>query len=147
MRCAQVATTADSTAAPASAAWLDPYRPVGTPAPATEFSAELLWVTPRVAVVALRGELDAYTAPRFRALAATALRRGATALVVDLGEAEFIDAAGLGVTADLARSLGAGAVAVIAGRSMQRLVRIVGLDSVLSLCATREQALHAVVAA
>ena len=90
--------------------------------------------------------LDAYTAPRFRALTASALRRGATALVVDLDEAEFIDAAGLGVTADLARSLGAGAVAVIAGRSMQRLVRIVGLDSVLSLCATREQALHAVAA-
>jgi hypothetical protein len=74
MRCADVATTAVPTAvptaAPTGAASLDHYRPPTAPAAATEFAAESLWAASRVAVIALRGELDAYTAPRFRAVAA-----------------------------------------------------------------------------
>jgi anti-sigma B factor antagonist len=110
----------------------------------TEFAAELLWTAAHVAVIALGGEIDAYTAPRLRAAAEWALQRGAKSLVIDLGEVEFIDAAGLGVIADAARRLGAGAVAVVtARRSVTRILHLVGLDCVLELFETREQALCA----
>ncbi len=137
-------TYAVTVPASVSAGSLCPDRPLAVSMRPSEFAAELLWATARVAVIALRGEIDAYTAPRFREAAERALQRGAKSLVVDLGEVEFIDATGLGVAAQAARRLSAGAVAVVtARRSVVHILRLVGLDYVLEVCETREQALRA----
>jgi anti-anti-sigma factor len=118
-------------------------REVARPEPAMlPFEARLASVTEHVALVSVCGEIDFYTAPRVGDAVAQGLGRGAQAVVFDLREVSFIDATGLAVAVAAVRSLGPGSVAIACPRAgIARVFRICGLDGVLGICATLEDAL------
>jgi len=60
-------------------------------------------------VIALRGELDILTAPRFSAFLAEIMRRRPRDVVVDLTEVRFVDSAGLQVLLSARRRITRGA--------------------------------------
>ena len=111
--------------------------------PALPFGVRLVRATQLVAVVVLRGEVDIHSASRFRDVVAAGIEGGVRAVVVDLSAVSFIDGAGLGVIVLTARRLGPGAVAlVLPHRGLVRVFRICGLDRLLAICETREEALR-----
>jgi anti-sigma B factor antagonist len=111
--------------------------------PRLSFEVRLVRATQHLTVVVLRGEIDAHTAPHVRDAVGEAFGEGARAIVIDLSEASFIDAAGLGVIVMAARHLGPGGVALVCShRGIVRVFRICGLDRLLDIYETREQALH-----
>lgn len=100
----------------------------------------------KLGVVALRGEVDIYTAPRFKESLLALLDDGVSDIVVDLGEVEFIDSTALGVLIGGVRRVNAagGSMALVVGtRPVQRVLSITGLDKVFSIHPTREAALAA----
>ena len=114
-------------------AWLRPPRVC--------FEVRLVHATEQVTVIALRGEIDAHTAPRFDEAVARSFEEGARAVVVDLSEVSFIDAAGLGVAVRVARRRGPGAVALACPhKGIVRVFRVCGLDRLLDIYESREQA-------
>lgn len=111
--------------------------------PTRSFEVRFVGVMQHTTVVCLRGEIDAHTAPRVCAAVDRAFDLGARAIVIDLSEVSFIDAAGLGVIVVAARRRGPGAVAVVCPhRSIVRVFRICGLDRLLDLYDNCEQAVH-----
>ncbi len=118
-------------------AWL---RQPGSPLP---FAVELVQATRHTTVVVLQGEVDTNTASRFRDAVLAAIDGGARAIVIDLGAVSLIDGTGLGVIVLAARRLGFGALAVVLPyRGLARIFRICGLDRLLEIHETREQALR-----
>lgn len=100
----------------------------------------------RVTVVTLKGEVDIHTASHFRDVITATISQGARAIVIDLTEVAFIDASGLGVVVVAARSLGPGAVALVLPHvSLIRVFRICGLDRLLEIYETRDEALRGLV--
>jgi anti-sigma B factor antagonist len=98
------------------------------------------------AVVSLRGEVDIYTAPRFKERLVALLDGGATRVVVDLSAVTFIDSTALGVLIGGVRRLheAGGAMAlVVASRPVERVLSITGLERVFTIHATRDAALAA----
>ncbi len=111
--------------------------------PRLSFEVRLVRATRHLTVLVLRGEIDAHTAPQVRDAVDQALGEGARAIVIDLSEVSFIDAAGLGVIVIAARHLGPGSVGLVCPRKgIVRVFRICGLDRLLDIYETREQALH-----
>lgn len=107
------------------------------------FEVSLVRATAHAMLVVLQGEVDADAAPRVRDAVGAALDEGVQAIVIDLGAVSLIDGAGLGVIVMAARRLGLGAVAVVLPhRGLVRIFRTCGLDRLLEIYETREQALH-----
>ncbi|MFA4965359.1 MAG: STAS domain-containing protein [Thermoleophilia bacterium] len=97
-------------------------------------------------VVALGGEVDLYTAPRFKECMLELLDAGVVRLVVDFSAVSFVDSTALGVLIGGVRRANAagGAMAlVVTSRPVARVLAITGLDRVFSIHATREAALEA----
>ena len=99
---------------------------------------ELLQVTCREdrgwTVVVARGQLDVATAPRFRESLIEAQYGGATDVLVDIDDIEFVDSFGLGVLIGAhkrARTHDAQLVVVCARQRTRQLLALTGLDSVL----------------
>jgi len=93
-------------------------------------------------VVALRGDLDATSAEGVGALVTTVAVR-VPWLIVDLGELEFIDCAGLRALAGVQRrALRAGGSLVLAApsRLVRRVLDLTGLMTGVPVCATVEEA-------
>jgi anti-sigma B factor antagonist len=113
--------------------------------PALPFDVRLARATDRIAVVVLQGVVDAPCASRFRDVVTAGIDQGAAAMVVDLSAVSFIDSVGLGAIVLAARRLGPGGIAlVLPHRGLVRIFRVCGLDRLLDICETREQALRAV---
>ena len=111
--------------------------------PRHSFAVELERATQHITVVVLQGEIDIHTAPQLRDSLMRGIDEGVRAIVVDLSEVSFIDAAGLGVIVLAARRLGLGAVAmVLPHQGLVRIFRICGLDRLLDIYETREQAVR-----
>lgn len=111
--------------------------------PTLPFDVQLMRATELVAVVVLQGQVDTPCASRFRDAVTAGIEEGVAAMVVDLSAASFIDGVGLGVIVLAARRLGPGGVAlVLPHRGLVRIFRICGLDRLLDICETREQALR-----
>jgi anti-sigma B factor antagonist len=109
--------------------------------PKLPFAVRVERLAEDAALVILQGELDSCTAPRFRDAVDATIGEGTRAIVVDLSELAFIDAAGLGVVVMAARPLGPGAVALILPHAgLIRLFRICGLDRLLEIHETRDAA-------
>jgi anti-sigma B factor antagonist len=93
-------------------------------------------------VVEATGEVDLVTAPALRTALADALDEAPGGLcVVDLTGVTFLDSAGLTTLIEVnqrARSL---RVVVGSNRTVIRPIQLTGLDGVLALCATLEEAL------
>lgn len=106
-----------------------------------ECEAELVG---NAAVVTVRGELDSYTAERFRKVLRSV--RGwhvGNRLVVDLTECSFMDSTALGALMDSKRQLGEAPLNVAAHVGALRVLTISGFDKVLRIHKTRDEALAA----
>jgi anti-sigma B factor antagonist len=111
--------------------------------PSIPFSIGVVWPAQGLAVVVPRGEIDAFTAPRFKDAVAGCLNDSAGALVIDLSWVSFLDASGLTVAVYAARRLGAGRTAIVCPfPHIVRVFRICGLERVLAICESREAALR-----
>jgi anti-sigma B factor antagonist len=97
-------------------------------------------------VIILEGEVDIYTAPRFKESMLELLDGGVQKLVVDLSGVTFIDSTALGVLIGGLRRLrdgGGEMTLVVTTSSVERVLTITGLDKVFSIHDTRGAALAA----
>ena len=111
---------------------------------AVEFEATDERIDDATHVVAVRGEVDIFTAPEFKARISDAIEAGRDLVVVDLTQATFIDSSSLGVLISAHRRLeqrGGRLVIVSDVPAVLNTFRITGLDSVLELVKTRDAAL------
>lgn len=111
---------------------------------ANEFSAWDEQVDETTHVVVVRGEIDIFTAPEFKTHIADAMERGHDIVVVDLSGATFIDSSSLGVLISAHRRLGlrGGRLIVVCDvPAVLSTFKVTGLDAVLEIVSSREQAL------
>jgi anti-sigma B factor antagonist len=97
-------------------------------------------------VIVLTGEVDIYTAPRFKETMLDLLDAGAQKLVVDLSGVTFIDSTALGVLIGGLRRVNdaGGAMALVVTTSaVERVLTITGLDRVFTICGARAAAIEA----
>lgn len=97
-----------------------------------------------VALVAVTGELDLYSAPELQA-ELSALPPGTTWLVLDLLQVTFVDSAGLGVLTAAARRFryaGGGVVLAAADRNVERVLELTGLGRYFDVCAAADDAVR-----
>jgi anti-sigma B factor antagonist len=108
------------------------------------FAAELVETTNGYALIALRGELDIYTAPRFEEVLLESIDAGTRRLIVDLTEVSFIDSTALGVVVGAVKQLRMvdGSLEIICtSPDIRRIFEITGLDRILTFYVTRSEAL------
>jgi anti-sigma B factor antagonist len=113
---------------------------------AVEFSAWDESIDAATHVVAVRGEIDIFTAPEFKNLMVGAIDSGHECVIVDLAGATFIDSSSLGVLISAHRRLSMRDGRLIIAcdvPTVRNTFRITGLDSVLEIADTREDALAA----
>lgn len=97
-----------------------------------------------VAVVTASGELDVHTAPALKERLDALSTVPSPSLVVDLGEVGFIDSTGLGVlvsTLKHVREGGGSLDVVVSSPRVLRVFALTGLDVVIPLHATLDEAL------
>jgi len=113
----------------------------------TDFSCERIFLSDGLGLVELGGEVDLYTAPRFKEQLVALVDEGARAVIVDLSGVTFIDSTALGVLISGVKRLHEtdGRLLLAApSRPVMRILSITGLDKVLSIHGTRDEALAAV---
>ena len=97
-----------------------------------------------VAVVVMAGELDYEVSPQLRARLMGAIKAGRQRLVLDLSEVTFIDSTAIGVLAGAVARLdkvGGGSLAVVSTHEkVLQIFEITGLDSVITLHSSRDEA-------
>jgi anti-sigma B factor antagonist len=100
-----------------------------------------------LAIVAMGGELDYEASPQLRARLVGAIKAGGRRLVLDLSDVTFIDSTAIGVLAGTVARLdeaGGGSLAVVsANDKVLQIFEITGLDGVISLHGSREEAVSA----
>ncbi len=99
-------------------------------------AAAPLSITPTARGVAVRGEIDAHTAPALAAALAAAEQQP---LVVDLAEVDFVDSSGLRVLLEAHQTMAAAGRALVLARpsdAVQRVLAVAGLDEYLEISAT-----------
>jgi anti-sigma B factor antagonist len=99
-----------------------------------------------VAVVALAGEVDLYTAPDLKRELVQLIDGGCQAIVVDLSDTTFIDSTTLGVLIGGVKRLrtnGGRLELVVTDRTIRKIFDITGLDRVFALHADRSEAIAA----
>ncbi len=112
----------------------------------TDFSTKRSQLTDDLGVVELSGEVDLYTAPRFKEDLVGLIESGVEAIVIDLSQVTFIDSTALGVIIGGVKRLRErdGRLMIVAGsRPVVRILDITGLDKVLTVFDTRDEALAA----
>ena len=95
-------------------------------------------------VLAVRGEIDLFTAPEFKQRMSAPIDAGRRQLVVDLTGTTFIDSSSLGVLIGAHRRLklrGGSLIVVCANEAIIKTFKITGLDGVLTVAPTIESAL------
>ena len=98
-------------------------------------------------VIELGGEIDLYTAPELEERLAAIFENGKRRVVVDLLEVTFIDSTGLRVIVSAlqrVQGIGGALVLVCVNENVLQVFEITGLDKLLPLYGTREEALAAV---
>jgi anti-sigma B factor antagonist len=98
-----------------------------------------------VAVVSIGGEIDLSTAPAFEEVIAEALQEDPPALVVELSGVTFMASVGLRILAATQQGVGKSIqLAVVADHAAaSRPMQLTGLDNVISLYPTLDEALTA----
>ena len=113
----------------------------------TDFSSTRSVLRDGLGLIELSGEVDLYTAPRFKDDLLALIDEGVVELVVDLSAVTFIDSTALGVLISGVKRLhdADGRLLVVAGsKPVVRILSITGLDRVLAVYETREDALAVV---
>ena len=97
-------------------------------------------------ILALAGRMDATTTPEFESAARALLAQGKNRVIVDMANLEYISSAGLRGILGLVKSIKAasGRLAFCSLQPMAAEVfRISGFNAMLTVCASREEALRA----
>ena len=101
-------------------------------------------------VVAVRGEIDLFTAPDLKTTLLGAMDAGKSRIVVDLSDTTFLDSTALGVLIGAVKRLRSrdGALAIVnVDENISKTFEITGLDQIFTILPTREAAVEAVGAA
>lgn len=93
-------------------------------------------------MLAVRGDLDLFTAPEFRARLAACAEAGGGRVVVDFAGASFIDSSGAAALLQVRRLHRDDARLVIVNRDpgIARIFEVMGLDELFAIVPSREQA-------
>jgi anti-sigma B factor antagonist len=97
-------------------------------------------------VVAVRGEIDLFTAPDLKTMLLAAIDSGKSRIVVDLSETTFLDSTALGVLIGAVKRLRArdGALTLVnTDANIAKTFEITGLDQIFTISATRDEAIAA----
>jgi anti-sigma B factor antagonist len=98
--------------------------------------------TNEVAVVALEGDVDIYSAPQFKQVLVEGIRQGTERVIVDLTKATFLDSTGLGVLVSGAKKARKGMLSIVCNDAgMVRIFDIVGLQCIFVIYETLQDAL------
>ena len=100
-------------------------------------------------VVAVRGDLDLFTAPELKKVFAQAIGAGRTRIIVDLAETTFLDSSALGVLIVARKRLRScdGALAIVnLNENLATIFRMTALDQTFTILPTRDAAIEAVAA-
>lgn len=92
-------------------------------------------------IIEVEGEIDVYTAPKFREAVVAAIDAGHTRLVIDIEKVAFLDSTGLGVLVGALKRVRAdgGSLDIICTSDrLLRIFSITGLDKVFGLHASYE---------
>jgi anti-sigma B factor antagonist len=96
-------------------------------------------------VLEVEGELDLYTAPRLRSSIGELVSSGASELIIDFSETTFVDSTALHVLLDGRKkvtSVGGDLVIVCPNSHLRRIFEVTGVDGLLPLCSSMEDALE-----
>ena len=97
-------------------------------------------------VIAVRGEIDLFTAPDLKTTLLGAIDAGRLRIVVDLSETTFLDSTALGVLIGAVKRLRArdGALTLVnTDANIAKTFEITGLDQIFVISATRDEAIAA----
>lgn len=97
-------------------------------------------------VIAVRGEIDLYTAPQLKQAITEAIDAGEHRVAVDLTDVSFLDSTALGVLIGAVKRLRSrgGALAIVNTEpSIGKTFEITGLDQIFTILPTRAEALAA----
>ena len=111
-----------------------------------QFDVELSRPTDDLAVVALSGEVDLYTAPRFHETLLRGIDEGASRVIIDLTAVTFVDSSALGVLVGGAKLLSSndGSLQIVCGLgNVRHILEIAGLAGVFAVHSTLDEALAA----
>jgi anti-sigma B factor antagonist len=111
-----------------------------------QFRVELEQASDSVSVVTLEGEIDIYSAPRFKEALLRGIEDGARNIVVDLGKVTFIDSTALGVLVSGAKRVRPqnGTLDIVCSdENIIRIFEITGLDRIFGIYPERAEALEA----
>jgi anti-sigma B factor antagonist len=111
-----------------------------------QFRVALLRPSKDAAVIELEGEVDIYSSPRFEEALSQGIGEGATRIVVDLAKVTFIDSTALGVIVGGVKGVQArgGSLSIVCrDENIRRIFEITGLDRILAIHRSREEALGA----
>jgi anti-sigma B factor antagonist len=101
-------------------------------------------------VLAVRGEIDLFTAPELKQVLAESIEAGRVRIIVDLTDTTFLDSTALGVLIGAVKRLRSrdGALAIVnIDENIAKTFEITGLDQIFTILTTREAAVDAVAAA
>ncbi len=111
-----------------------------------QFRVELEKPRDDAVVVVLEGEIDIYSAPRFKEVLLRGIDGGAHSIVVDLSKVTFIDSTALGVLVSGAKRVRPekGTLDIVCkDENITRIFEITGLDRIFGIYPTRAEALKA----
>src|SRR3954467_10110568 len=97
-------------------------------------------------VVAVRGEIDLFTAPELKQKLTDAIEGGKTRIVVDLSETTFLDSTALGVLIGAVKRLRSrdGVLTIVnTDANIAKTFEITGLDQIFTIRPTRDQSVEA----
>ncbi|MGI9098232.1 MAG: STAS domain-containing protein [Solirubrobacteraceae bacterium] len=101
-------------------------------------------------VLAVRGEIDLFTAPELKQVLAESIEAGRVRIIVDLTDTTFLDSTALGVLIGAVKRLRSrdGALAIVnVDENIAKTFEITGLDQIFTILTTRDAAVDAVAAA
>ena len=113
--------------------------------PTTGFCVAEDWVE-RTVVVAVSGDLDIATVPELAEAIRAAVRKAPAALIVDLSQVDFLASAGMSLLIAVQKDIGPSArFGVVAdGPSTSRPLKMIGIDSVIDVYRSLEDALSSI---
>ena len=97
-------------------------------------------------VVAVRGEIDLFTAPDLKAMLLAAIDSGKSRIVVDLSDTSFLDSTALGVLIGAVKRLRArdGVLTLVnTDANIAKTFEITGLDQIFTITGSRDEAIAA----
>ena len=111
-----------------------------------EFALTQDAVDPATQVVAVRGEIDLFTAPELKQKLTDAIEGGKSRIVVDLTQTTFLDSTALGVLIGAVKRLRTreGALVIVnVDQNIAKTFEITGLDQIFTILTTRQDAIEA----